>query len=354
MSLRLVKLLVSTSSRDRAYEILDDHNVTARWAVTMEGERLMIEMVLPGEGNEPILDDLENAFRDQDGFRLLFFPLEAAVPRIGEVEEEDEADDAPSSMATGDGEQDEDNGKKKPKAFSRVNREELYTNLSDSAEPSTFYMAMVALSAVVASAGLIMGDGAVIIGAMVIAPLIGPSLAVAFATTLGDLKLGRRAITTSILGAVIAFGLSLLVGWVVTVDPEGSEVISRTRLTFGHLALALAAGAAGALAMTRGAGTGLVGVMVAVALLPPLANSGLLLGAGYLDLGLGALLLVAGNLVCLNLAATAVFLILGIRPNIWWEDEARRKAIWIAGLLWGSLLVVMVLLVVFFWGGEGP
>lgn len=353
MSLRLVKLLVSTSSRDRAYEILDDHDVTARWAVTMEGERLMIEMVLPGEGNEPILDDLENAFRDEEGFRLLFFPLEAAVPRIDEVEEEEAADDGPVRDGSKDVDAREHNEKRK-KAPSRINREELYTNLADSAQASTFYMSMVALSAVVASAGLLMGDGAVIIGAMVIAPLIGPSLAVAFATTLGDLKLGRRALTTSIMGATVAFALSLAVGWVVTVDPEGTEVISRTRLTFGHLALALAAGAAGALAMTRGAGTGLVGVMVAVALLPPLVNAGLLLGGGYPDLGLGALLLVAGNLVCLNLAATGVFLVLGIRPNTWWEDDARRKAIWTAGLLWGGLLFVMVLLVVFFWGGEAP
>ena len=351
MSLRLVKLLVSTSGRDRALEILDDHDVTARWAVTMEGERLMIEMVLPGEGNEPILDDLENAFRDEDGFRLLFFPLEAAVPRIEEVEDEEEPDNGTGSKDSKDGQESEE---KRKKAAPRINREELYTNLGDSAQASPFYMSMVALSAVVASAGLLMGDGAVIIGAMVIAPLIGPSLAVAFATTLGDLRLGRQAITTSILGATVAFAISLAVGWIVTVDPEGAEVISRTRLTFGHLALALAAGAAGALAMTRGAGTGLVGVMVAVALLPPLVNSGLLLGGGFIGLGLGALLLVAGNLVCLNLAATAVFLILGIRPNTWWDDDTRRKSIWTAGLLWGGLLVVMVLLVVFFWGGEGP
>ncbi len=350
MSLRLVKLLVSTSSRDRAFEILDEHDVTARWAVTMEGDRLMIETVLPGEGNEPILDDLENAFRDEEGFRLLFFPLEAVVPRIGENEEEESEDESGPHP-----EMDEEGGnEKRKKAPARINREELYTNLSEAADASTFYLSMVALSAVVASAGLIMGDGAVIIGAMVIAPLIGPSLAVSFATTLGDLKLGRRALTTSLMGAAVAFVLALVVGWIVAVDPEGPEVISRTRLTFGHLALALAAGAAGALAMTRGAGTGLVGVMVAVALLPPLANAGLLLGGGYPDLGLGALLLVAGNLVCLNLAATAVFLVLGVRPNTWWEDDARRKAIWTAGILWGGLLVIMVLLVIFFWGGEAP
>ena len=348
MSLRLVKLLVSTSSRDRAFEILDKHDVTARWAVTMEGERLMIETILPGEGNEPILDDLENAFRDEEGFRLLFFPLDAAVPRI-EEDEEQEADGDPGAEA----EEGED-GEKPKRAPARINREELYTDLNDSADPSTFYVAMVALSAVVASAGLVMGDGAVIIGAMVIAPLIGPSLAVAFATTLGDLNLGRRALTTSLIGAAVAFVLALAVGWVVAVDPEGSEVASRTRLTFGHLALALAAGAAGALAVTRGAGTGLVGVMVAVALLPPLANAGLLLGAGYPELGFGALLLVAGNLVCLNLTATAVFLILGVRPNTWWENDARSKAIWTAAVLWGGLLVVMVLLVIFFWGGEMP
>ena len=360
MSLRMVKLLVAEDHREQALEILDSHDVTPRWCMPVEGGRAMIDMILPAEGNEPILDDLEAAFRDTEEFRLLFFALEATLPRLQEKdsEEEDEGqgpsggEDAsrrpglPSSLRTGEVEDEE---KWVP---SRINREELYADLADSSQASGYYLTMVALSSVVASAGLLLGDGAVIIGAMVIAPLIGPNLGVAFGTTLGDLRLGRDALLASFYGAAVAFAVALAAGVALSVDPAGSEIVGRTRLTYEHLALALAAGAAGAISLTRGVGTGLVGVMVAVALLPPLANAGLLLGDGHWQPGIGALVLVVGNVVCVNLAATVAFLAQGVRPNTWWEEERRTGAVWTASLLWGGLLVLLMIVIWFAWGGE--
>ncbi len=344
MSLRFAKLIVPVAELDDAMSILEDHGVVGRWTVSLEGEEAMVEMVLPGEGNEPILDDLEGRFRDREGFRLLFFHLQAVVPRLEDAEEEEtEAGPEPPEE---DGEE--------SRVPHRINREELYADLADSASTTNYYLIMVALSAVVASAGLRLGDGAVIIGAMVIAPLIGPNLAVAFATTLGDLKLGREALLASVAGASVAFGVALLAGLGFGVNPEGAEVVARTRLTYEHLALALAAGAAGAMSLTRGVGSGLVGVMVAVALLPPLANAGLLLGGGYWQAGTGALLLVFGNVVCLNMAATATFLLQGIRPNTWWESDVRTRAVWTASILWGGLFLAVIVTVWFAWGGEPP
>ncbi len=361
MSLRMVKLLVAESHRDRALEILDVHEVTPRWCMPVEGGRAMIDMILPGEGNEPILDDLQEAFGNTEEFRILFFAVEATLPRIQE-KEEDESGEAeggpgpgkpqppglPASLRTGEVEEEE---KWVP---SRINREELYTDLADSSRTTGYYLTMVALSSVVASAGLLLGDGAVIIGAMVIAPLIGPNLGVSFATTLGDLRLGRDAFLASVFGAAVAFAVALAAGIGLSVDPTEAEIVGRTRLTYEHLALALAAGAAGAISLTRGVGTGLVGVMVAVALLPPLANAGLLLGDGHWQLGVGALVLVLGNVVCVNLAATVAFLAQGVRPNTWWEEERRSGAVWTASLLWGGLLVALIVVVWFAWGGEPP
>jgi uncharacterized membrane protein len=143
----------------------------------------------------------------------------------------------------------------------------------------------------------------------------------------------------------VAFSISVLAGLVVAVDPDVTEIANRTGLGWGNLSLALAAGAAGAVSLAQGVGAGLVGVMVSVALLPPLAVAGLLIGGGYLDGGLGALTLTAANVVCVNLAATAAFVIQGVRPGSRWEGDRRRKAIRIAVLIWGGLLAALVALI---------
>ena len=342
MTLRLVRLVVKEECREEALAILEEHEVSTCWVLPGADGLVVIEMVLPGEGNEPILDSLEDRFRDRESFRLLFVPLQAVVPRMEEPEEPAEEDQEPETSES-------ENDSRVP---ARINREELYADLRDSSRTTPYYLVMVALSTVVACAGLRLGDGAVIIGAMVIAPLIGPNLGVAFATTLGDLKLGRGALLASMAGALTAFGVALIAGILFGVDPEGSEVVSRTSLTYDNLALALAAGAAGAISLTRGVGTGLVGVMVAVALLPPLANAGLLLGGGYGQMGVGALLLVLGNVVCINLAATAAFLIQGVRPNTWWDEGTRKRAVWAASILWTGLLVALVVVIWLTWDGE--
>lgn len=340
MSLRILRILVDRDDRDRVYEILDDHEAEPRWCLSLESDRVMVDVILKAAGNEPILDDLEEAFRGREGFRLLFLPLEATVPRLGEQEREEEKAKGIEEAGT------------ERRVPARINREELYNDIAESSRTTWHYLTMVALSAVVACAGLLLGDGAVIIGAMVIAPLIGPNIGLPFATTLGDLKLGRQALFASLAGVSTAFTVSVLAGVLLSVDPVGIEILGRTRLTFEHLALALAAGAAGAIAMTQGAGVGLVGVMVAVALLPPLANAGLLLGDGHITLGIGALVLVAGNVVCVNLAATTTFLIQGVRPNTWWDEGTRARAVWTASVLWGLLLLALVAVVWLVWGGE--
>jgi uncharacterized membrane protein len=106
--------------------------------------------------------------------------------------------------------------------------------------------------------------------------------------------------------------------------------------------LALASGAAGALAFTTGLPSALIGVMVAVALMPPLVAFGMLLGGGYPAQSLGPLLLLATNVICLNLAAVGTFVAKGIRPRTWWEAERAKTAVRRAALVWGLLLAALV------------
>ena len=173
---------------------------------------------------------------------------------------------------------------------------------------------------------------------MVIAPLLGPNVALSLGTTLGDLSLLRRALLTALAGIATMTVLSVIIGMLVYVNPASPEVASRNAVALGDIAVALASGCAGALAFTTGVSATLIGVMVAVALLPPLVTFGLLLGGGHSASAMGALSLVLMNLICVNLAGVMTFLVQGIRPATWWEKDRAVKATRIAMGLWAGLL----------------
>jgi uncharacterized hydrophobic protein (TIGR00341 family) len=147
-----------------------------------------------------------------------------------------------------------------------------------------------------------------------------------------------------------ALVLSLLLGFVVHVDPEVPELMSRARVDFADVALAAAAGSPGCLAYTSGLPTAIVGVMVAVALLPPLVATGLLAGAGYPSLALGALMLLITNVTCVNLAGVVTFLAQKVRPRTWWESERAKKATRLAITSWLAMLAVLLFVILFAWG----
>jgi uncharacterized membrane protein len=112
------------------------------------------------------------------------------------------------------------------------------------------------------------------------------------------------------------------------------------------VAIALAAGAAAVLSLTTGLSSTLVGVMVAVALLPPTATMGMLLGAGMPTLAGGALLLLMVNVVCVIVAAKLVFYSRGIAPRTWYERSKARQSKVLASAVWGILLIILVATVV--------
>ena len=203
------------------------------------------------------------------------------------------------------------------------------------------FLTMVVLSTVVAAGGLLRDSVAVVIGAMVIAPLIGPNIALSLGTALGDTNLLRRAVRVNLAGVAVVLVMSVALGAIVEIDPTIPELASRTNVHMADVLLALAAGAAGALAVTRGVPTSLVGVMVAVALLPPLVAAGLFLGSGQYNLAGSAALLTVTNVVCVNLAGVSTFLLQGVRPRRWSDVEKARASSKVAIALWVALLAVL-------------
>jgi len=146
-------------------------------------------------------------------------------------------------------------------------------------------------------------------------------------------------------GILLAVSLSAGLGVLWPTGLASHELLTRTEAGPESVALALASGAAAALSLTIGLPNVLVGVMVAVALLPPAATLGLMLGHGDVGLASGAGLLLAANVVCVNLASKLVFLIKGIRPRTWLEKERAKRAMVVYVVGWLVTLAILMFLI---------
>ncbi|HZL27720.1 MAG TPA: DUF389 domain-containing protein [Acidobacteriaceae bacterium] len=207
-------------------------------------------------------------------------------------------------------------------------RPRVYVQVYATAEMlSLNYWLEIVLSAGIATLGLVENSPAVIIGAMLISPLMGPIMATGMGLGIGDLFLTAKAIANLMLSVTLAVGLSALFVWLLPFHSATNEILSRTNPTLLDLGIALLSGLAGAVAVARSGGGGdgvatLPGVAIAVALMPPLCTIGFGLGSGAnLHIMAGAGLLFLTNLVAIVSSAFAVFLLIGmnapdVRPEV--------------------------------------
>ncbi len=178
------------------------------------------------------------------------------------------------------------------------------------------YLIMTFISAAIAILGLMLSSPAVVIGAMLMSPMMGPIVALGFSLTLLDWAELKQSLTA--LG--IGFGLALLVAILLTVlsplkEPT-AEILARTRPNFFDLLIAVFSGVAGAYAVIKQRGETIIGVAIATALMPPVATVGFGLGTGDLLIAGGAFFLFMTNLVAIALAATLTATFYGFRPRI--------------------------------------
>ncbi len=326
--------------------ILADADPPAIWRTDVGDGHRMTTVLIRSQMVEPLSDRLQDAFGSTGGFRLVFLPVEATHPKVPDP---DEGGETGAPGETPEPSPDSNGTRRWSPRFGRISREELEEDIRGSAKADPVFLIMVTLATVVACVGLIKNSPAIIIGAMVIAPLLGPNTALALGTTLGDVKMIRVAARSNLIGLAIAVALSLVFGLSALPPELNNEMVARTRLDFFDILLALASGAAGAIAFTSGAPSTIVGVMVAVALLPPTAAGGMLMGAGQWKLAGGAIAMAITNIVCINLSATAVFLIQGVRPNAWWDKDRARSATNRALVIWTGLLAVLAALIAWAW-----
>ncbi len=204
------------------------------------------------------------------------------------------------------------------------------------------FATLMTLSVAIATFGLLADSVAVVIGAMLIAPMMTPILAFSAASVMVWPRRQLMAALVTVLAIVGSVALAALIGLATSRrEPTLSEqILQRTEPTMLDLGVALAAGAAGAYVTIRTrAGGALPGVAIAVALVPPLATAGTLIGRGETDLAVGAMLLLATNLAGIVLAASLVFLATGFVPSarsIGYSREIR------VGLAVSALIVIAV------------
>jgi uncharacterized hydrophobic protein (TIGR00341 family) len=329
VALRLVEMVLPQTHEGQVKEYLAQLAKLGLWEQKLDEDLTLFRVLVDSEQAEPVLHEVERRFAHQEGFRVWLLPVEATLPRP-----EDQAKGEAAATEEGPGARDSHK--------ERLPCAELVEEVSQDVHVSRTFLITVILSTMVAAIGLVRDNVAIIVGAMVIAPLLRPNMALALATTLGDPPLARRSMAATGAGLAISLVVAVLAGVAVPVDRTVREIASRATVGIGDVTLALVAGSAGALAFTSGVSAALVGVMVAVALLPPLVAAGLLLGSGETVMALQALLLLATNIICVNLAGVATFLIQSVRPRAWWDQSRAKRMVRRAVTVWILLLGCLI------------
>lgn len=332
--MRLVQVAIPEGKREAVLEVLDEEGVD--YVVSDETSNRDYEATvtfpLPTNAVEGVLTDLRGAGVGKNAYTIVS-EVETVVSKRFEELSKEYAEEG-----------DED----------RIAREELKAKAEGLASSLPTYVVMTFVSAIVATAGLLLDSPATVVGSMVIAPVIGPALSASVGTVVDDDELFREGVKLQALGlglivvTAAAFATFVRVMGIVppTLDPTTlSEVEGRLAPNVLSLAVALGAGVAGIVSLTAGVSTALVGVMIAVALVPPAATIGIAIAWRLPNAALGSSVLTLVNLLSINTAALAVLWYQGYRPEpIFRREEARTATVKRLVVLVGAVALLSVFL----------
>ena len=216
-----------------------------------------------------------------------------------------------------------------------IQLQQLQAELLAESTPDLSYLILIVSSCAIATFGLLANSTAVIIGAMIIAPLMLPIRGFALGALSGDVVLFRRGLIAVIVGTLLATAIAWGLGWWVGIAKFGSEVWARSQPTLLDLGVAIVAGSISGYAKVQPKISGsLAGTAIAVALMPPVCVIGLGLSQAEWSLSQGATLLYLTNLLGITLSCMLTFWVTGYSSF----HRARRVLIWTSALT--SLLVI--------------
>ncbi|MEJ2732092.1 MAG: DUF389 domain-containing protein [Anaerolineae bacterium] len=217
---------------------------------------------------------------------------------------------------------------------------EVYKALREGAQPKVDFYLMMALSAAIATFGLLQNSAAVIIGAMLVAPLMAAIFGLGLGIVRGDVRMLKRSFSATLRGMLLAIAVSAVMTLVMPNQPLASEIMIRANPSLLDLGVALASGAAGGYALCRKeVSASLPGVAIAAALVPPLAVVGIGLSRVQGNVAGGAMLLFLTNLIAVTAGGSLVFLWLGFRPI---PGQRARARVFQGGVLGTVALLVAV------------
>jgi uncharacterized hydrophobic protein (TIGR00271 family) len=242
---------------------------------------------------------------------------------------------------------------KKPSRFRQLikplppdKRKEIIDEITPSASPGFDFFLLVVLSCSIATLGLITNSPAVIIGAMLVAPLMSPIIGIGLASITGNTTLLRNAFSALLRGALLAIALATLMTLVnnqlpfFSIQELPQEVLVRTRPTPIDLVIALAGGVAAAYALTQpNLSAALPGVAIATALMPPLCTIGIGIALNRWEVAGGATLLFITNTITIAFAAVLVFFLRGFSSSLRIKNHQIPRSLVLAALLTALLLV---------------
>lgn len=334
--MRLVQITIPEGKREAIRQALDDEGID--YVLTTEDSdrdyTAVISFPLPPNAVEPVLDRLREAGLPSDAYTIIIDAETVISRKFDELEERFAEEEAGTD---------------------RISREEVAARASDLSPSLSTFVAMAVASVLIATAGVLLDSAAVVVGSMVIAPLIGPAMATSVGTVIQDRELFARGVRLQVLGFVLsivtaaAFAWLLKTGHLVPLGPGEiiaiGEVRERLAPDFLSLVVALAAGFAGAYSLTSGVSSSLVGVAIAIALVPPTAVIGIGIAWGLPAVVAGSTVLVLVNFASINLAALAVLWYQGYRPESWFRaDEARTATIKRIGVLAAAIVLLSLFL----------
>lgn len=228
-----IEVIAPPSNEDAINRIAKQNNATDYWLSSASDKQIAIKILVDKSKSQKILDLLQKLMKGKSNFRVLASPLDIALPY-------EKTEDSNTNVT--------------------ISREALLSQLKVQGKLDSHFMMLVFLSTIVAAIGLIQNNVAVIIGAMVIAPLLGPNLALSLSTTLGQVNGILNALRTLIVGISFSLVLSIALSLIYPDLVLTPELLTRTTVGLDGLALALASGAAAALSITTGVSSVLVGV----------------------------------------------------------------------------------------------
>lgn len=304
MDLRIIHLLADKKHNPKLDRIIEDKQVITNWRNKDGGETQSFFFLVYADFSQELLDKLTELTENDKLSRIIITDAITSFPKNYKDEKEEKKTN-------------------KVSFFKKISREELRENVMGGASLTADFLALVLISTIVATIGMVSGNIAIVIGAMVIAPLLAPNMALGVATALGDFELIKRSAITGTLGVFSSILIAYIIANLIPLQESNDVMEMISKISYTSIALALCAGLAATIYALQGASSGLVGVMVAVALLPPAVNTGISLAEGFYEVALRSAMVLAVNIVCFNLAVKLLLLAVGITPRR--KDKAEKE-----------------------------